>query len=71
VAQAQHVIHELELLLEVRSVEVVYAIHPVAGCMSGHMNVLLAGSNVSYDILVEMEDINPQFPDLSFLVRYV
>ena len=70
VAQAQHVIHELEKLLEERGVEVKYAIHPVAGRMPGNMNVLLAESNVDYSKLVEMDDINPEFPttDVVFVV---
>lgn len=61
VAQAQHVIHELEELLTKKGVNVKYAVHPVAGRMPGHMNVLLAESNVDYGLLVEMDDINPQF----------
>ena len=61
VAQAQHAVRELATELEKRNVDVVYAIHPVAGRMPGHMNVLLAEANVPYDQLKEMDEVNPSF----------
>jgi NAD(P) transhydrogenase subunit beta len=61
VAQAQHAVRELADLLKERGTEVLYAIHPVAGRMPGHMNVLLAEASVPYNELIDMEEINPQF----------
>jgi len=70
VAQAQHVVRELEVELEKRGISVDFAIHPVAGRMPGHMNVLLAEADVPYDKLREMDDINPAFPttDVSLVI---
>ena len=70
VAQAQHAVRELTKELEARGVEVNYAIHPVAGRMPGHMNVLLAEADVPYDQLKEMDDANPEFQrtDVSLVI---
>ena len=70
VAQAQHDVRTLADLLEARGVEVTYAIHPVAGRMPGHMNVLLAEANVPYPALKEMDEANAEFPrtDVSLVI---
>ena len=68
VSQAQHVVRELGELLEANGCEVRYAIHPVAGRMPGHMNVLLAEANVPYDQLVEMDAINPAMPTVDVAI---
>ncbi|MEP5763946.1 MAG: NAD(P)(+) transhydrogenase (Re/Si-specific) subunit beta [Halieaceae bacterium] len=68
VAQAQHVVKELQELLEKNGCEVVYGIHPVAGRMPGHMNVLLAEADVSYDLLLEMDEINPRMENVDVAI---
>jgi H+-translocating NAD(P) transhydrogenase subunit beta len=68
VAQAQHACHDLEKSLEAEGVEVLYAIHPVAGRMPGHMNVLLAEADVPYPKLLELEDANEQFPSTDMVL---
>ena len=68
VAQAQHVVRELGELLESNGTEVKYGIHPVAGRMPGHMNVLLAEANVPYDVLVEPDDVNPMMDTVDVAV---
>ena len=68
VAQAQHAMKELQELLEKNDAEVVYGIHPVAGRMPGHMNVLLAEADVSYDLLLEMDEVNPRMENFDIAI---
>ncbi|MDX9902490.1 MAG: NAD(P)(+) transhydrogenase (Re/Si-specific) subunit beta [Bacteroidales bacterium] len=68
VAQAQHICHELDKLLDEKGVEVKYAIHPVAGRMPGHMNVLMAEADVPYEQLVESDEVNPDLPNTDVIV---
>lgn len=68
VAQAQHICHDLDKLLEEKGVEVRYAVHPVAGRMPGHMNVLLAEADVPYEQLIESDEINPDMPNTDVVV---
>ncbi|MDG1122364.1 MAG: NAD(P)(+) transhydrogenase (Re/Si-specific) subunit beta [Glaciecola sp.] len=68
VAQAQHAMKELQELLENNDAEVVYGIHPVAGRMPGHMNVLLAEADVSYDLLLEMDEVNPRMENFDVAI---
>ncbi len=68
VAQAQHEVRERAALLAAEGVDVTYAVHPVAGRMPGHMSVLLAEANVPYDVLVEMDDVNADFPQVDVVL---